>query len=541
VAEFEKWDRYIGERQDHKEAEEDFLGVLDESQRRQFQYSKDYDRILYSTAFRRLGGVAQVVTAGEVALFHNRLTHSLKTAQVGTRLANHLARRYAARKDVLSDVDAFGGVDARVVRAACMAHDLGHPPFGHIAETELQRILSYEKNKIYIARAKGRKERVEANSVRSVVIPDGYRLADSFEGNAQSFRIITKLAFREYSTRNNCSPALNLTKASLAATLKYPWSYEVRPPDAPDGMKWSYYNSESEIAEWALTFGGERLRSRSCTPDDSDEPLFAFGTVEAQLMDWADDISYAVHDAEDFFRAGLIPLHQLRSGPEWDRFLEYAWPELVRAKKFKAGEREWADEQLGHVRRIFPSKAYEGFGSDREDLHKFASTTIVNAIRGTDILFEGIVAPSRKQRVIIEVLKRLTWYYVIDRPSLQSAQFGQRQMIRSLYRILIEWVEEAWLGLGSGRPSARSSEADPADGLSAVDHRRPELPARLLSYLDIAMIEGSQRADDNGDSAMISRAVVDYLVSLTEAQTIELHARLTGDSARSMLESWVQL
>src|SRR4029078_9458444 len=104
--------------------------AADGNRQASLEFSRDYDRILYSTAFRRLGGVTQVVSASETPLFHNRLTHSLKTAQVGARSANELLAR-GGKKDALPR---GGGIDPRVVRAACMAHDLGHPPFGHIAE-----------------------------------------------------------------------------------------------------------------------------------------------------------------------------------------------------------------------------------------------------------------------------------------------------------------------------------------------------------------------------------------------------------------------
>ncbi len=92
---------------------------------------RDSDRILYSSAFRRLGGVTQVVAVHEVQLFHNRLTHSLKVAQIGKRAGKALRKR--TLPEVLLQV---GGLHEDIVEAACLAHDLGHPPFGHIAEKE---------------------------------------------------------------------------------------------------------------------------------------------------------------------------------------------------------------------------------------------------------------------------------------------------------------------------------------------------------------------------------------------------------------------
>jgi dGTPase len=138
-------------------------------------FQRDRDRILYTTSFRRLARVTQVVSADEGHVFHNRLTHSLQVAQVGRRIAEKLLednKKLGLASDaVLPDPD--------VVEAACLAHDIGHPPFGHVAERELDAI----------ARKHG--------------------LTDGFEGNAQSFRIVTRLAMG--STPNG----LNLTRATL--------------------------------------------------------------------------------------------------------------------------------------------------------------------------------------------------------------------------------------------------------------------------------------------------------------------------------------
>ena len=150
-----------------------------EDQRGHFQ--RDRDRILYSSAFRRLAGVTQIVRTGESDVFHTRLTHSIKVAQVGRRLSERLLN------DQPDECKVFR-VEPEVVEAACLAHDLGHPPFGHIGESQLDKLLEEQEDR------------------------------DGFEGNAQSFRVLTKLAVRFEDV-----DGLNLTRATLAATLKYPW------------------------------------------------------------------------------------------------------------------------------------------------------------------------------------------------------------------------------------------------------------------------------------------------------------------------------
>ena len=128
-------------------------------------------------------------------------------------------------------------------------------------------------------------------------------MEDGFNGNAQSFRIATNLALRstEY-------PGLDLTRATLNALLKYPWS---RGPTGKQHQKWGAYKTEQEQFEWA----------RRLCPDGDQRK-----SAEAELMDWADDVTYAVHDVADFYRAGLIPLDRLEKDPsERDRFLESAF------------------------------------------------------------------------------------------------------------------------------------------------------------------------------------------------------------------------
>src|SRR5215204_7346409 len=97
---------------------------------------KDRDRILYTSAFRRLAGITQVVAPAEGQVFHNRLTHTLEVAQIGRRLAEKLRQRYSE-----AFIDGLGGIDEDVVEAASLAHDLGHPPFGHVAEETLNKSL----------------------------------------------------------------------------------------------------------------------------------------------------------------------------------------------------------------------------------------------------------------------------------------------------------------------------------------------------------------------------------------------------------------
>jgi dGTPase len=219
-------------------------------------FQRDRDLILYSSAFKRLLGITQVASATVGHVFHTRLTHSLQVAQAGRRLAEKLL--------IKQNTLAAGCIDPDRVEAACLAHDIGHPPFGHLAE----QILDLK------------------------AIDFG-----GFEGNAQSFRIVTQL-----SVTSAAFPGLNLTRGTLQALLKYPWTYSRRPKDPSHSSgrkpKWGVYDCDGGTLE-------------QITGDDSGGPFSK--SAEAEMMDWADDMTYSVHDVEDFFRAGLIPIHLLKS------------------------------------------------------------------------------------------------------------------------------------------------------------------------------------------------------------------------------------
>src|SRR3954454_11015333 len=153
-------------------------------------YRVDRDRIVSSPFFARLAGVTQVISPGGAGLLvHNRMTHSLKVAQVGRAIAERLAGSPSDKSNSSVLLDKLGGCDPDVVEAAALAHDLGHPPFGHLGERVLDQLGRHR-----------------------LQLPDG------FEGNAQSYRIVTSTEIRGQATIG-----LNLTNAVRAAILKYPW------------------------------------------------------------------------------------------------------------------------------------------------------------------------------------------------------------------------------------------------------------------------------------------------------------------------------
>lgn len=407
-------------------------------------FEKDRDRLIYSSNFQRLGRVTQVVAPNERFLTHNRLTHSLEVAQVARGLANSLLRSPGQQ----AAITAAGGIDASVVEAAALAHDLGHPPFGHVAETELDRLL------------------VAAG------LPEGY------EGNAQSFRIITKLGVRYPQI-----PGFNLTRATLNAVLKYPWQHGGN-PDKP--QKWGAYQTESAEFMWA----------RELSP----LPTQQVG-LEAALMDWADDVAYAVHDMSDFYRAGLIPLDRLANDEgERDRFMAVEMHRL----RISPGNQDDERALFDGIAQWFPNDGpFTGTRLDRASLRSFSSLLISRYINAVSIQQQpdGVcslaIDPDRDREV--QLLKGLTWYYVINSPALTSQRFGQRSLIRALF--------------GTLREAASSA------------HDVHIFPPFYRAMLDVAADEPDRL-----------RVVADYIASMSEGQVIEIHDRLTGQSMGSGLE-----
>ena len=408
------------------------------------QAQRDRDRILYSSSFRRLAEVTQVVSANSGYVFHNRLTHSLQVAQVGRRLAEKLLVRYP--------VLAADCVCPDVVEAACLAHDLGHPPFGHVAEHCLNELA---------------------------------HLHGGFEGNAQSFRIVSRLA-----SRSGAYGGLDLTCATLAALLKYPWLKG----DNPDKRnKWGAYKSEIE----SFAFAARLL------------PALNKRTVEAELMDWADDVTYSVHDLEDFFRAGRLPLHLLlqRDSRERTFFFENALDRHKDDKDFPAAE-DLKEIFLGALLPTFSiTRAYDGSSVQRAALRHFTGILIGRYINAVALVEEGgrvraVIEPNLRAEVTM--LKELIWTYVIEAPSLAARQYGQQRIMKDLFSIYADLASRS-----------QTWQAFP-------------------TFYRERLKEAQGRPED------IVRTCVDLIASMTESQAIAMHRRLTGQDHAVGLDDILQ-
>lgn len=407
------------------------------------EFERDRDRLLYSSAFHRLAGITQIVRAGEADVFHTRQQHTIKVAQVGRRLAQKLLREQPEAAQAR-------GLDPEVVEAACLAHDLGHPPFGHVGEHTLDELVSKHDD-------------------------------EGFEGNAQSFRIITKLAVRfpDY-------PGMDLTRATLAACLKYPW---FRTKKGKKSKKWSAYSSEKTDFEFAREFHKGDGK-----------------TLEAELMDWADDVAYSVHDLEDFHRCNALPWHRVFG--DKDRIIEHAAsPTASKAerKRLAAAYDQLKDGLDGQYSELLKD-TYDGTRLQREQLRRMTSFLIDKYIRAISIntnLSEAkaVVFNEDSAREVL-ILKQITRDYIIGSPTLAAQQHGQKRIITDLFSALWEGHDREL-----GYP--------------------PFLPIRLR-YL--AEVPDTSRA----------RFVADCIASLSESEAMALHARLCGIATGSVLDPIVR-
>jgi dGTPase len=334
-------------------------------------FQRDRARVLHSSALRRLAAKTQVVEIGRADFPRTRLTHSLECAQVGRELGAAL------------------GCDPDLVDAACLAHDLGHPPFGHNGESALNHVAAG---------------------------------CGGFEGNAQSLRLLTRLEPKVPGA------GLNLTRATLDATLKYPWLASDS-GSGSGGGKYGCYDQDAEIFDW-IRDGAPQ--GRPC--------------LEAQVMDWADDVAYSVHDLEDGLHGGLITLENLSDPAERRQVAELARAEYCPPGSVGVGE-------LGDVfARLLALPFWpERFDGARQTVAAVKNLTseLIGRFCGAAqrATLAGAAGPRSRyaadldvpaeQRLECALLKAVTARYVMGRRGAVAAQAREREVLTELVAALL--------------------------------------------------------------------------------------------------------
>ena len=325
-------------------------------------FARDRGRLLHSSALRRLAAKTQVLspTAG-LDFARNRLTHSLEVAQIGRELANRL------------------GLDADVVETACLAHDLGHPPFGHNGEKALSEWATE---------------------------------CGGFEGNAQSFRLLVRLEPKAVDA-NGVPRGLNLTRTSLLASIKYPWSAETPDMDPSGRAKFGVYADDQDVFEWVR----QGLPPRRLT-------------IEAEVMDFSDDVAYSVHDFEDAIVNGYLDPAALASEKDRSDILHdmATWVGTVSPDSLVAAWERLASVP-GWVSSFAPSRAQLASLKNLTStlIGRFALTAVVETIDG----LESLQVPS-ETRDEIALLKGLVAVHVMSHTARQPIYHHQRDVIKAL-------------------------------------------------------------------------------------------------------------
>ena len=338
------------------------------------EFARDRARVMHSSALRRLGVKTQVMQAGLDDFPRTRLTHSLECAQIGRELGAAL------------------GCDADLVDTACLSHDLGHPPFGHNGETALNEIA---------------------------------KDFGGFEGNAQSFRLLTRLEPKAFGPvdgpRAGQSLGLNLTRASLDAASKYPWAKK------PGSTKFGVYDDDVDVFEWVRN---GRDDERTC--------------FEAQVMDWADDVAYSVHDIEDAVHAGHIDVAILESHTGRTEVVDIA--QKWYGSNFDAQGLDDALVRISHM-ASWPT-SFDGTLGAMAALKNLTSTLIGRfclaatvATRdhyGNTVLTRygaDLIVPD-EARYEVTALKALAARFVMNREGATAFYAAQRHMIMDLHEVL---------------------------------------------------------------------------------------------------------
>lgn len=446
-------------------------GGIPQDKRRATEH--DHDRVLYSGSFRRLGGVTQTSIGSVTAGLHNRLTHSLRVEHMGAVIGKTLRREYEGLQ-----------LDIPAIRAACLAHDLGHPPFGHIGEKELDRLVRCESHRRTPSRPYQRISGFGGSSYSEVIRCEGCLLPDGFEGNAQSFRIVSLL--ESHSTRPGYG--LDLTALSLAAVSKYPWLLGGN-KDYPG--KWGAFDCDRGVLEVA-------------SPNGKD--------VHAEVMDWADDIAYSVHDIEDYFRNRMIPLHEYAQSTQTAiQFWSYVTDKF--ARQGKGDILELGREAVEEVFALFPKTEFRGSSDDFHAIDGLRSGLITQFIGHMEIDASGRLQIDPVVSATNALLKELTWFHVIDNPELMLAQRGQQlvvsQIVSRLRDIIIPSIDDFHSMLHEDPNSQRA------------ELRR--IPSRLRRYLWLGWTFNQYEMKQSAH-----RAIIDYVASLTDHEAYYLDGLLAG-------------
>lgn len=325
----------------------------------------DRDRIIHAHAFRKLQSKTQVFLSGEYDFYRTRLTHSMEVAQIGRSICHYLLSRGGPLRE-----DFF--IDGELVEAVCLAHDLGHPPFGHSGERTLQELMG----------------------------PWG-----GFEGNAQTLHMLTATMYQNESGVRGMQP----TRALLDGVLKYKKLFREFPATPQNHF---LYDPQETARDFV--FGGTAIPAAL----HEGEKLNAFKSVECQIMDWADDAAYSLNDIVDGVSAGFLTIDRVERwaagealGPEQQAHLESLF-NAIRSDRLES---------------VFSQKIGAFIKSSR-----LRERTNFMSARTNRYRFELIVAPAAEREA--QFWKKLANDIIFESPQLQQMEHKARRVLFDLWQ-----------------------------------------------------------------------------------------------------------
>jgi len=397
--------------------------------------SKDRDRVIHCGAFRRLQRKSQIVGVQSSDFFRTRLTHTVECAQIG----RGIALRSLQSGDRLDGVVEEPKHLPDLIEAACLAHDLGHPPFGHNGEKALQSMMYKHARR-------------------------------SFEGNAQSFRIVTNLEPKVQAAGRWCG--LDLTRTTLKAILKYPWDENDERAKKKD--KFCLYDEPDDRAVFDWLFEGEK-------PDR---------TIATDILETADDIAYAVHDFEDGVWSGMIPLFRLYDTTKTDaRDLLIKKVEELDARDgdnlFTGVDFDSLFDQLLPDPESDPwaTVPFDRSRDARAGLKNFSAGLIGEFIRAVTPE-DSFEAPQGNVKRRLRLLTGMARVWMIESATQETLRFGQRRLVEDLFEGY--WANpgmlqrETWARVGDPTQSDRDLSGDKSAKVKPEDLKVWQGKARVI-------------------------------------------------------------
>ncbi|MCL1144517.1 deoxyguanosinetriphosphate triphosphohydrolase family protein [Shewanella marinintestina] len=415
-------------------------------------YQRDRARILHSAAFRRLQAKTQVLGVGMNDFYRTRLTHSLEVSQIGTGICAQIKQKQPEYNALLDSMS--------LIESLCLAHDIGHPPFGHGGEIALN----------YMMRDKG-----------------------GFEGNGQTFRILTRLEpYTEFY-------GMNLCRRTLLGILKYPapfsalFSRQKQPAVANFRQlkpgDWipvkGLFDDDIEILDWVLAPLSENDRALFLSSHEVEgvkHKRTRYKSLDCSIMELADDIAYAVHDLEDAIVMGIVN--------------EAQWRTDVTLTLLETPD-DWLKNEFSTIsERLFSSKHHQRKDAIGTLVNGFVTAISIqeNPLFEEPLLrYNAALEPAFAEA--LNVLKQFVYKYVIRKPEIQMVEYKGQQIVMELFEAFISDPErllplntrERWLASEQAGENSYRVIADYISGMT--DEFAARLHQHLFSAKSASMME----------------------------------------------------